>query len=133
MWGIQGQVGMIWELHLNDSPIEKVNCFKYLGIWLSSELSWSKHIDYICAKPRHLLEELVLSLFVLHCTIPSQSQVISQNPTNLQTYTWFLLLPCWLFIFLSCERQPSPLVFWQQTAASKTNYAFRSFFYSSAR
>ncbi len=42
-------------LHLNDSPLEKVNCFKYLGIWLSSDLSWSKHIDYICDKARRLL------------------------------------------------------------------------------
>ena len=42
-------------LYINGSPIEKVSSFKYLGILISDDLSWSKHIEYICAKARRLL------------------------------------------------------------------------------
>ena len=32
---------------LNSSPLEQVETFKYLGLLLSSDLSWSSHIDFI--------------------------------------------------------------------------------------
>ena len=35
--------------------IDKIISFKYLGLNLSSVLSWSNHIDLICAKTRKLL------------------------------------------------------------------------------
>ena len=40
---------------LNSSPLEQVETFKYLGLPLSSDLSWSSHIDFICAKARKLI------------------------------------------------------------------------------
>ena len=39
---------------LNSSPLEQVETFKYLGI-LSSDLSWSSQIDFICTKARKLI------------------------------------------------------------------------------
>ena len=42
-------------LYLNGSPLERVYSFKYLGVILNSQLSWSPHIDYICSKTRKLL------------------------------------------------------------------------------
>ena len=40
---------------LNSSPLEQVETFKYLGIFLSSDLSWSSHIGFICTKARKLI------------------------------------------------------------------------------
>ena len=34
---------LLW--YINGYPIEKVSSFKYLGILISDDLSWSKHID----------------------------------------------------------------------------------------
>ena len=33
---------------INNLKIEKVEHFKYLGVWLSSNLTWNKHIEEIC-------------------------------------------------------------------------------------
>ena len=35
--------------------MEKVDCFKYLGLLLSSDLSFSKHIESICSKSRKII------------------------------------------------------------------------------
>ena len=40
---------------LNGRPLEQVETFKYLGIFLSSDLSWSAHIESICTKARKLI------------------------------------------------------------------------------
>ena len=37
------------------SPLEQVETFKYLRVLLSSDLSWSSHIDFICTKARKLI------------------------------------------------------------------------------
>ena len=42
-------------LYLGADQFEKVDCFKYLGLMLSSDLSWSKHIVSICSKAKRLL------------------------------------------------------------------------------
>ena len=42
-------------LTLNSSHLEVVECYKYLGLLLSSDFSWSSHIEAMCAKVRRLL------------------------------------------------------------------------------
>ena len=43
------------QLLLNKAPLEQVEAFKYLGVLISSDLSWSRHIDSICAKGKRLI------------------------------------------------------------------------------
>ena len=42
-------------LYLGDIPLEQVECFEYLGVILSSKLSFSQHIDSVCSKARKIL------------------------------------------------------------------------------
>ena len=42
-------------ISLNSSPLEFTPTFKYLGLPISSDLSWSSHIDNICSKAKHIL------------------------------------------------------------------------------
>ena len=42
-------------LKLNNSVLEEVEQFKYLGVMLCHSLSWSPHISAICAKVRKIL------------------------------------------------------------------------------
>ena len=46
---------------LNGTQIVKVSHFKYLGIWLSDDLTWSIHIEHVCCKARRLLGYIYLS------------------------------------------------------------------------
>ena len=42
-------------LSLNGSTLEDVPTFKYLGILITSDLSWSQHIQDMCSKARNLI------------------------------------------------------------------------------
>ena len=42
-------------LLLEGHPLDQVNTFKYLGVLLSHDLSWSEHVQLICSKARKLL------------------------------------------------------------------------------
>ncbi len=41
-------------LYLNDSSLELVSSYKYLGVFFSSNLSLSLHIHHICSKSRKM-------------------------------------------------------------------------------
>ena len=45
-------------LTLYRQPLEKVNTYKYLGLLLSSDLSWTQHINNICTKAKKLLGQI---------------------------------------------------------------------------
>ena len=42
-------------LNLFDVSLERVYEFKYLGLTISSSLSWAKHVSILCSKTRRLL------------------------------------------------------------------------------
>ena len=42
-------------LILDESPLEHVKTFKYLGVLLSSNLNWAPHVEATCAKARKLI------------------------------------------------------------------------------
>ena len=42
-------------INLNSLPLDRVTEFKYLGLRISADLSWSPHINMICAKARRLV------------------------------------------------------------------------------
>jgi len=44
--GVPFSTSNIWCCH------EKVDNYKYLGVWITSNLSWSKHISEVCLKAR---------------------------------------------------------------------------------
>ena len=43
------------QVEINGHQIEEVITFKYLGVWISSDLSWTKHIEITCSKARRVL------------------------------------------------------------------------------
>ena len=42
-------------LMLGNLPLQKVDSFKYLGVLLSQDKSWSPHVQAICSKARRVL------------------------------------------------------------------------------
>ena len=42
-------------LHLNNQPIERVPSAKFLGIWITQNLSWNLQVDHICKKARRTI------------------------------------------------------------------------------
>ena len=43
------------QLYLSGQPLEQVQSYKYLGVIITSDLSWSVHIQSICLKSRRLV------------------------------------------------------------------------------
>ena len=43
------------KLQLNGEPLQRVESYKYLGLILSNNLSWSAHISSVCSKARQIL------------------------------------------------------------------------------
>ena len=42
-------------LLVNHSQLEKVTTLKYIGVWISSDLSWSTHVSKVCKNTRRLI------------------------------------------------------------------------------
>ena len=63
-------------LYLNNVQIERVSHFKYLGVWISDDLRWSKHVESICCKARILLGYMFRTFCptaIKHQLLPSTS------------------------------------------------------------
>jgi len=45
-------------LVINYNSVERVCGFKLLGVYISNDLSWNLHVDYICARPNARLHYL---------------------------------------------------------------------------
>ena len=45
-------------LYMNQTEIEMVNNFKYLGIFFDNKLNWKKHISEVCKKAKNLVHHL---------------------------------------------------------------------------
>ena len=58
------------QILLDGTHLEQVFHFKYLGVWLSADLTWSKHIMSVTCKARRLLE-CILRTFSPHCSPPA--------------------------------------------------------------
>ncbi len=92
------------QLTLNGTPLEQVETFKYLGVLLSSDLSWSTHVESICTKARKIIgllyrrfygnvnQQSLYSLYMAHlCTpilnmwLPFGTHISSRTSRNLRT------------------------------------------------
>ena len=51
------------QLLMNNQPIERVSCVKFLGIWISCNLSWNDQIDRMCKKARKTIGYLHRSFY----------------------------------------------------------------------
>ena len=51
---------------MNGKQLERVKHFKYLGLWISDDLSWSYHIEAVCSKARRMLG-FIYRFFSPHC------------------------------------------------------------------
>ena len=38
------------DIQIGDEPLEKVNTYKYLGMWMDANLNWHHHIDIMKTK-----------------------------------------------------------------------------------
>jgi hypothetical protein len=52
-------------LLLCGQPLQRVDTYKYLGLLVSSDLSWSNHVSSICSKARKLLS-ILYRRFYMH-------------------------------------------------------------------
>ena len=62
-----------FKLNLYNISIQSVNFIKYLGVFIGSKLSWSKHMDY-----------LIFSLLgAWHCFLDCMDTEVGQNNGNM--------------------------------------------------
>ena len=48
---------------LNNSPLEQVDSYKYLGVWITSTLTWSLQVNDVCMKARRQIGFLYRTLY----------------------------------------------------------------------
>ena len=57
-------------LLINGRTLKQVECFKYLGLLLTSDLSWSPHIETACSKARKLLGMIIIASQTIQVLTP---------------------------------------------------------------
>uniref|UniRef100_A0A3B1IDR7 Reverse transcriptase domain-containing protein n=1 Tax=Astyanax mexicanus TaxID=7994 RepID=A0A3B1IDR7_ASTMX len=81
LFGMQHGSPNLRDLHIyfdDGSPLEKVDSFKYLGLWVDSEFSFKPHVDYIIKKTYGCLSSLyrAINCFTFHIRKRLVSQLI---------------------------------------------------------
>ena len=79
MWTIgDGRRNSLHPIHINRSVVAKVSCFRFLGVNISSDLTWSVHTDKVVKAARKRLFFLrrlkkfgMESVILTRCTIES--------------------------------------------------------------
>ena len=54
----------VLSIYLNGTPLENIPTFKYLGLIISSDLSWCSHISNICSKAKRILGLIIIQTFL---------------------------------------------------------------------
>ena len=110
-------------LKINNTLIEQVSSYKYLGILISSNLSWSPHINEVCSKARktlgvifrnfyrHTSPSVILQLYqslvlpqLMYCSSvwdPPSSSGDSRNLENIQKFAIRLCSKNWSINYTS--------------------------------
>ena len=63
-------------LTLDGTPLELVSTYKYLGVTITSNLSWSPHIHSICAKDRKTIGLIYRTLYNIHLLVHSSDSTL---------------------------------------------------------
>ena len=79
-------------LKLNNQVLEQVDMYKYLGILISKDLSWSPHIDTICSKARKILG-LLYRRFYQSCSSDALRQLYTSLVRSHLEYACHLWAP----------------------------------------
>ena len=61
-------------LTVNSSPLERVDAYKYLGVWITSDLTWSKQVMEVCKKARQKIG-IMYRKYYQHATPPTMLQL----------------------------------------------------------
>ena len=54
-WSIMNHLNVSSLLYLLEDPLQRVECYKYLGLLISSNKSWLMHITATCSKAKQIL------------------------------------------------------------------------------
>ena len=76
-------------LYINNIQIDSVSHFKYLGIWISEDLTWSKHVESICCKAHRILGYMFRT-FSPHC---NQDSIIALQVLPILEYAYVVWDP----------------------------------------
>jgi len=59
-------------LTISNSPVERVTCFKLLGINICNDLGWDVHVDALCSKVASMWECSSAETSVNHYDVPTR-------------------------------------------------------------
>ena len=87
-------------MYLEEAPLEQVSTFKYLGVTISGNLTWSIHILAICCKAKHFIGFLYRNLR----DVSRNSCIRSVQPVLEHcNCVWdHQTVVCWLGIIVEC-------------------------------
>ena len=74
-------------LKINNSTIDRVTDFKFLGLIISSNLKWNKHIDHVSI----IVSKVIGIMFRLKCILPSDVLQILYNSLIMPHFHYCLL------------------------------------------